>query len=129
MPSLYRPRKGGSIEVVSEKAAAELVSDLTIRPDSTEYVEPEEKFINDYIQQNAKRIQVKVLCLVQGFFSCNRLFRVQHRVREARQHHCQVMEIPLNNGKNQKLINIVYHVMQVHNDYLKLMSGKSSRKD
>ncbi|CAF0771391.1 unnamed protein product [Rotaria sp. Silwood1] len=57
MPSLYQPRRGGSIEVVSEKAASEIVTDLEKRPDSTEYIEPEEKFINDYIQQNSKRIQ------------------------------------------------------------------------
>ncbi|CAF4199036.1 unnamed protein product [Rotaria sp. Silwood2] len=57
MPSLYQPRRGGSIEVVSEKAASEIVTDLTKRSDSTEYIEPEEKFINDYIQQNSKRIQ------------------------------------------------------------------------
>ncbi|CAF0881626.1 unnamed protein product [Rotaria sordida] len=57
MPSLCQPRRGGSIEVVSEKAVSEILTDLTQRPDSTVYVEPEEKFINDYIQQNSKRIQ------------------------------------------------------------------------
>lgn len=58
MPSSYQPRQGGVIEVVSEKAMAEIVSDLNKRPASTEYVEPEDKFINEYIQQNSKRIQV-----------------------------------------------------------------------
>lgn len=59
MPSLYRPRPGGSIEIVEEKAAANVLTDLNKRPESNEYVEPEDKFINDYIQQNSKRIQVK----------------------------------------------------------------------
>ncbi|CAF3849009.1 unnamed protein product [Rotaria magnacalcarata] len=57
MPSLYRPRRGGSIEVVSEKAASDILVDLNKRPDSTEFVEPADKFINEYIQQNSKRIQ------------------------------------------------------------------------
>ena len=58
MPSFYQARRGGSIQVVEEKAAAEVLTDLNQRPDSSAYVEPEEKFINDYIQQNSKRIQV-----------------------------------------------------------------------
>lgn len=59
MPSLYHPRKGGSIEVISEKAANDVVIDLNQRPDSTEFIEPEDKYINEYIQQNARRIEVK----------------------------------------------------------------------
>jgi hypothetical protein len=59
MPSLYQPQRGGSIKVVSEKAASELVVDLTKRPDSSEFVDREEEFINEYIQQNTKRIQVE----------------------------------------------------------------------
>lgn len=59
MPSLYQPRPGGSIQIVEEKAAADVVTDLNKRPESNEYVDPEDKFINDYIQQNSKRIQVK----------------------------------------------------------------------
>jgi hypothetical protein len=59
MPSLYQPQRGGSIKVVSEKAASELVVDLTKRPDSSEFVDREEEFINEYIQQNTKRIQVQ----------------------------------------------------------------------
>jgi hypothetical protein len=60
MPSFYQPRQGGFIEVVSEKAASEILVDLTKRPaDSTELVDREEEFINEYIQQNAKRIQVE----------------------------------------------------------------------
>jgi hypothetical protein len=59
MPSCYQPRRGGTIEVVSEKAASEVVADVTGRSDSTEFVDPEDKFINEYIQQNAKRIQVE----------------------------------------------------------------------
>lgn len=61
MPSSYQPRRGGLIEVVSEKAASEIVTDLTKRPDTatSELVDNEEEFINEYIQQNSKRIQVK----------------------------------------------------------------------
>jgi len=59
MPSLYQPQRGGSIKVVSEKAASEIVVDLTKRPDSSEFVDREEEFINEYIQQNTKRIQVE----------------------------------------------------------------------
>jgi hypothetical protein len=59
MPSLYQPQRGGSIKVVAEKAASELVVDLTKRPDSSEFVDREEEFINEYIQQNTKRIQVE----------------------------------------------------------------------
>ncbi|CAM2708142.1 unnamed protein product [Rotaria socialis] len=57
MPSLYRPRRGGSIEIVSEKAASDILVDLNKRPGSAEFVEPADKFINEYIQQNSKRIQ------------------------------------------------------------------------
>ncbi len=59
MPASYQPRRGGLIEVVSEKAASEIVVDLNKRPDSTEFVDREEEFINEYIQQNSKRIQVE----------------------------------------------------------------------
>jgi hypothetical protein len=70
MPSLYQPRRGGLIEVVSEKAASEIVADLTKRPDSTEYVDREEEFINEYIQQNAKRIQVERPFFLVNYFFC-----------------------------------------------------------
>ena len=58
MPSFYQARPGGVIQIVEEKAASDVLTDLNRRPDSSEYIEPEEKFINDYIQQNSKRIQV-----------------------------------------------------------------------
>jgi hypothetical protein len=58
MPSFYQPQQGGLIEVVSDKAASEIVADLTKRPDSHEFVDREEEFINEYIQQNTKRTQV-----------------------------------------------------------------------
>jgi hypothetical protein len=58
MPAFYQPRRGGLIEVVSEKTAAEVLVDLNKRPDSTEFIDREEEFINEYIQQNSKRIQV-----------------------------------------------------------------------
>ena len=72
MPSSYQPRQGGVIEVVSEKAAADIVSDLNKRPVSTEYIEPEDKFIDEYIQQNSKRIQVPLhasasICSMDSF--------------------------------------------------------------
>ena len=79
MPSSYQPRQGGVIEVVSEKAMAEIVSDLNKRPASTEYIEPEDKFINEYIQQNSKRIQVVLHLPRSAVFVSNRsmfLFRV-----------------------------------------------------
>jgi len=69
MPSLYQPRRGGSIKVVSEKAASEIVVDLTKRPDSSEFVDREEKFINEYIQQNTKRIQVESSSPILRVFS------------------------------------------------------------
>ncbi len=60
MPSFYQPRRGGLIEVVSEKAASDIVVDLNKKSDSsTEFVDREQEFIDDYIQQNAKRIQVE----------------------------------------------------------------------
>lgn len=59
MPAFYQPRRGGLIEVVSEQGASEVVADLTKRPDSSDFVDREEEFINEYIQQNAKRIQVE----------------------------------------------------------------------
>jgi hypothetical protein len=69
MPSFYQPRRGGLIEVVSEKAASEIVVDLTKKSDSTEFLDREEEFINEYIQQNSKRIQVELpFFLVQFFF-------------------------------------------------------------
>jgi len=69
MPSFYQPRQGGLIEVVSEKAASEIVVDLTKKSDSTEFLDREEEFINEYIQQNSKRIQVELpFFLVQFFF-------------------------------------------------------------
>lgn len=58
MSGARRTRGNDSIEIVSEQAAAEMIVDLNKRPDSTIYVEPEEKFINNYIQQNCKRIEV-----------------------------------------------------------------------
>jgi hypothetical protein len=79
MPSVYQPRRGGLIEVVSEKAASEVVADPAKRPDSTEYVGPEDKFINDYIQQNSKRIQVELFSR-SIFFVQLKLFRVHHRL-------------------------------------------------
>ncbi len=60
MPSFYQPRQGGLIEVVSEKAASEIVLDLTKKSDSTEFLDRAEEFINEYIQQNSKRIQVEL---------------------------------------------------------------------
>ena len=68
MPTFYQPQRGGLIEVVSEKVASEIAVDLSKRPDSTEYVNPEEKFINDYIQQNSKRTQVEPSLLIKVYF-------------------------------------------------------------
>jgi hypothetical protein len=65
MPSLYQPRRGGLIEVVAEQAASDIAVDVAKRPDSTEGVHHNEKFINDYIQQNSKRIQVEPCFLLQ----------------------------------------------------------------
>jgi hypothetical protein len=58
MPAFYQPRRGGSIEVASEKAAEEVLVDLNKRTDSTDFIDREEEFINQYIQQNVKRVQV-----------------------------------------------------------------------
>lgn len=80
MPSFYQARPGGVIQVIEEKTASEIVTDLNKRAESGEYVEPEEKFINDYIQQNSKRIQVR-----DFFFSKNiekigfSIFRAHHQ--------------------------------------------------
>ena len=79
MRSFYQPKRGGSIEVVSEKAASEIVVDLNQRADSSESVDREEEFINEYIQQNAKRIQVEVL--FSWFIRLPWSFRVRRRVR------------------------------------------------
>jgi hypothetical protein len=76
MPSLYQPRRGGSIKVLSEKAASEILVDLTKRPDSSEFVDREEEFINEYIQQNTKRIQVEPsspILMLFSFYEINNL--------------------------------------------------------
>ncbi|CAF0772862.1 unnamed protein product [Adineta steineri] len=57
MSTLYQPKRGGVIEVVSEEAASDLVVDVAKKSDSLEDTHPEEKFINDYIKQNSKRVQ------------------------------------------------------------------------
>jgi hypothetical protein len=59
MPSSYQARQGGVIEIVDEQAAAEIVTDLTQQSTSTENVEAEAKFINEYMRVNANRIQVR----------------------------------------------------------------------
>ena len=59
MPSLYQPRRGGLIEIVSEQAASDVAVDLDKGDDATEEEQLEEKFINNYIQHNVKRIQVE----------------------------------------------------------------------
>lgn len=59
MPTSYQPKQGGSIEIVSEKAVSDILLDLNKRPDSSDTIDREEDFINAYIQQNNKRIQVR----------------------------------------------------------------------
>jgi hypothetical protein len=71
MPAFYQPRRGGVIEVVSETTASEILADSEENPDSTEHVGPEDKFIDEYIQQNSKRIQVEPLFWEHSFFSKN----------------------------------------------------------
>ncbi|CAF0950872.1 unnamed protein product [Adineta ricciae] len=63
MPSLYQPRRGGLIEIVSEQAASDVAVDLDKGDGATEDKQLEEKFINNYIQHNVKRIQSASLSL------------------------------------------------------------------
>lgn len=63
MPSLYQPRRGGVIEVVSEQAASDIAVDFDKSDDATEDEKLEEKFLNNYIQHNSKRIQVEIFPL------------------------------------------------------------------
>ena len=60
MPTSYQPKRGGSIEIVSEKVVSDILLDLHKRPESSETIDREEEFINAYIQQNNKRIQVQL---------------------------------------------------------------------
>lgn len=72
MPASYQPKRGGSIEIASEKAVSDILLDLNQRPDSSEIIDREEEFINAYIQQNNKRVQVLSLfsSLLRSFFLC-----------------------------------------------------------
>ncbi|CAF1529631.1 unnamed protein product, partial [Didymodactylos carnosus] len=56
MPSIYRPQIDGSIEIFSDKSESLLQDDNSGR-DSPNYVEIHEKFIEDYMNQNSKRIK------------------------------------------------------------------------
>lgn len=60
MPPFYQPRRGGIIEVASEQAVQNILDESTKESDTNdECFNREEEFINEYIQQNSKRIQVK----------------------------------------------------------------------
>lgn len=58
MPSLHQPRRGGQIEVVDKRAATDVAA---AEDDDGGEAPPEEKFINEYLQRNTKRIQVEPL--------------------------------------------------------------------
>jgi hypothetical protein len=58
MACSYRARRGGTIEVISEKAASELLSEPHERYDTNRSTKHDDDFIADFMQQNNKRIQV-----------------------------------------------------------------------
>lgn len=90
MPTSYQPKRGGSIEIVSEKAVSDILLDLHKRPESSETIDREEEFINAYVQQNNKRIQVQLSRLLFEDFS-SFSFRVRHRVSVLKHLRSQVM--------------------------------------
>lgn len=64
MPPFYQPRRGGIIEVASEQAVQNILDESTKESDTNdECFNREEEFINEYIQQNSKRIQSASSCL------------------------------------------------------------------